>query len=230
MPKFVFDQLLDKYISYLKSSPLASVITRTLFTTPEIISLMQGGFLTSSLRDLNSSNVFLQPDGSSSGTVISLASISKAASGSLAAVGGEDAIHGAGGGGPGGLYVSSLSENMHQHAQSIGEDFQLALPNTGLFLRLLSAARSHLLFLLSRSKLKEAPLYLLRERWDGGVATNESNAKFVNGQIFGILPGRTRKWKQFYGLKFDWILAECLGGGLVEVFETGSVGRGVRAL
>jgi hypothetical protein len=45
-----------------------------------------------------------------------------------------------------------------------------------------------------------------------------------------VLPGRTRKWKDFHGLKFEWVLAECLGAGLVEVFETGSVGLGVRAV
>ena len=152
----------------------------------------------------------------------------------MAAVGGEDAVHGAGGGGSGGLQVGNLhqvssSGKIDQQTFSVGEELQLALPSTGLFLRLLSTARSHFMFLLSRSKYKEAPLYLLRERWDGGIATDEPNAKSTGGQM-RILPGRTRKWKQFHGLKFDYILAECLGGGLVEVFETGSVGRGVRAI
>ncbi len=43
-----------------------------------------------------------------------------------------------------------------------------------------------------------------------------------------MLPGRTKKWKQFYGMRFEWVLEECLGTGVVELFETGSVGMGVR--
>jgi hypothetical protein len=45
-----------------------------------------------------------------------------------------------------------------------------------------------------------------------------------------LLPGKTKKWKALYGLDFDWALQECLGAGLIEVFETKSVGHGVRAL
>jgi hypothetical protein len=79
---------------------------------------------------------------------------------------------------------------------------------------------------------------VLRERWDGGAAEsgNNSNSSEANaarrnrGEFAGVLPGRTRKWKQFYGITFEWILGECVGAGLVEVFDTGSVGRGVRAL
>ncbi|KAI9674513.1 MAG: hypothetical protein M1817_001851 [Caeruleum heppii] len=109
--------------------------------------------------------------------------------------------------------------------------FQLCLPTTGPYLRLLTAARSHLLFLLSKSKHRQATMDILRERWDGGVAGNDavSRAKLSRGAFIGILPGRTRKWKQFYGLSFQWVLEECLGAGLVELFNTGSVGLGVRA-
>jgi hypothetical protein len=42
------------------------------------------------------------------------------------------------------------------------------------------------------------------------------------------MPGRTKKWKEFQGLEFGWVLQEAVGAGLVEVFETQSVGRGVR--
>ena len=50
----------------------------------------------------------------------------------------------------------------------------------------------------------------------------------ARGEYFGVLPGRTKKWKEFYGLSFDWLLAEAVSTALVELFETGSVGRGVR--
>lgn len=94
----------------------------------------------------------------------------------------------------------------------------------------MTAARSHLVSLAMKSRFREIPVYLLRERWDGGIAADDpaAKAKKYRGEFAGVLPSRTRKWKRFYGLSFDWALAECLGAGLVEVFETGSVGQAVR--
>jgi hypothetical protein len=43
------------------------------------------------------------------------------------------------------------------------------------------------------------------------------------------MPAKTKKWKDLYGLNFDWVVEECLGAGLIELFETRSVGLGVRA-
>lgn len=73
---------------------------------------------------------------------------------------------------------------------------------------------------------------ILNERWDGGIAADgeQSQARKARGEFIGVLPGRTKKWKQFYGLRFEWVLEECVGAGLVELFETGSVGKGVRAI
>jgi len=154
------------------------------------------------------------------GTLTSIHSISKAASGSLAAVGGEGAVHAAGGSGGG-----------FQSLPGTG-DFTLALPSTGPFLKMLTSARAHLVSLLTKSKFKEAPLDFLRERWDGGIAADDAatTSKKSRGEFIGVLPGRTKKWKQFYGLSFEWVLEECVGAGMVEVFETRSVGRGVRAI
>ena len=110
-------------------------------------------------------------------------------------------------------------------------DLQLALPNTGPYLRLLTEARNHLVSLIHKSgSFRQVPMYLLRERWDGGIAGDDpaSRAKKLRGEFAGVLPARTRKWKHFWGLTFDWVLAECVGSGMVELFETGSVGFGVR--
>jgi len=75
------------------------------------------------------------------------------------------------------------------------------------------------------------PLNVLREQWDGGVTSHTVQAEDNRRREFsGVLPGRTKKWKQCYGMRFEWILEECLGAGLVELFETGSVGRAVRAM
>jgi putative protein kinase ArgK-like GTPase of G3E family len=72
----------------------------------------------------------------------------------------------------------------------------------------------------------------LQERWDGGIPGDDraTQSKKTRGEFAGVLPGRTRKWKQFYGMTFDWVLEECVGSGQVEVFETRTVGRGIRAL
>jgi hypothetical protein len=108
----------------------------------------------------------------------------------------------------------------------------LSLPNTGSYLRLLGAGRAYLLSLLKRSSSSEVPLYLLRDRWDGAVESDRSFsvAKRIRGENAGILPGRTKKWKELCGMNFRWVLEEAFGAGLIEIFDTGSVGPGVRSL
>lgn len=109
---------------------------------------------------------------------------------------------------------------------SSSTSYNFSLPNTGTYTKLLGEARTHFLNILKKTKYKESPLDVLRERWDGGVGNDDERT--VRGEFKGVLPGRTKKWKQFYGMRFEWILEECLGAGLVEMFETGSVGRAVR--
>ena len=57
-----------------------------------------------------------------------------------------------------------------------------------------------------------------------------SVAKRMRGEFTGVLPGRTKKWKDLYGMRFRWVLEEAIGAGLIELFDTGSVGPGVRCL
>ncbi|RAL06262.1 Stk19 family serine/threonine-protein kinase [Aspergillus ibericus CBS 121593] len=122
--------------------------------------------------------------------------------------------------------------NSSPRSQSYSATLFLSLPNTGPYLRLLGAGRSHLLSLLKRSSASEVPAYLLRDRWDGAVESEKSFsvAKRARGEFAGILPGRTKRWKELYGMNFRWVLEEALGAGLVEIFDTGSVGPGVRCL
>jgi len=209
----------EKFIAVLHEHPTALKLPRSQISEDEAKVLMHAGFLTSSTSSWTATDVFSRPGDGSRGTMTSLNSISKAASGSIAAVGGEGAVHAAGGSG-GGAKLPSTG------------DYTLALPTTGPFLKLLSNARAHLLSLLSKSKFREATESLLRQRWDGGIEADDtaSAARQNRGDFVGVLPGRTRKWKQFYGITFEWILEECVGAGLLEVFDTGSVGRGVRAL
>ncbi|KAI9849053.1 MAG: hypothetical protein M1838_000307 [Thelocarpon superellum] len=196
------------------------------------------GFLTASNHSWSSSDVLASSGPGSTGTVISLSNVaSRAASGSLAATGGENAIHDQGGGGVGSYLSNRNSIQTTGRAQSMAQvqyadaEFRPSLPNMGSYLRLLASARAHMISLLSKSKYREAPLSLLRERWTGGVAHDDpaSRSKKARGELVAVLPGRTRKWRQFHGLSFEWVLEECVGAGSIELFETGSVGQAARA-
>jgi hypothetical protein len=144
---------------------------------------------------------------------------SRHAAGSLEAVGGSSAtqhIHGG----------TSLNSS-----RSVLASYNFSLPNTGTHIKLLVDARNHLLGMLKKTRHKEMPLDILREKWDGGVIVQgeREERKKARGEFIGVLPGRTKKWKSFYGMRFEWVLEECVGAGLVELFETGSVGRAARA-
>lgn len=220
--------LKDKYISLLSRHPTSPSISASELVGTEASQLVSAGFLTSTSALSTSSEVLSRPGAFSLGTSSSVATAgSSAATGSLAAVGGQDAIHSRGGGG-GGLAGNSRSQT------KVTADLTFALPYTGAHLKLLTEARTHFLQLLSKSspKYKEAARDMLRERWDGGIPTDDpaSRAKRARGEWIGILPGKTKKWKSFYGMEFAWVLEECLGSGSVECFETGSVGLGVRAI
>ncbi|KAI4255446.1 MAG: hypothetical protein L6R42_006737 [Xanthoria sp. 1 TBL-2021] len=216
--------LKEKLLQYLRSQPLSQNISPASFDPSEISILKSAGFLTSLISQSNPSTHSRIPSTPST----SLSAISRAASGSLAAIGGSAAVVDAGG--TLGLRRSSSQYESPSPADR-ASDLQLALPNTGPYLRLLTEARTHLMSLIHKSGgFREIPVYLLRERWDGGTAGDDpaSRAKKLRGEFAGVLPARTRKWRHFWGLKFDWVLAECVGSGMVELFETGSVGLGVR--
>ncbi|POS77855.1 hypothetical protein DHEL01_v203744 [Diaporthe helianthi] len=191
--------------------------------------LVRAGFLTTAHdRDVGSvTSIFARPE--DRGTNLSLAAVSRAAAGSIDAVGGEGAVHASGGsgarsGGGGGGRISHGRPSV---------DLSLAVPGQGIYLKLVSAALLQLTGILTKSAYREMPETLLRERWDGGVVKPGSKqhvAKRERREFAGVLPARTRKWRDFYGMTFEWILHEAVGAGLVEVFETGSVGRGVRLL
>lgn len=158
--------------------------------------------------------------------MISLETVSQAAAGSVAAAGGDGVIHAAGGTGARGM-VGQLPGT----GPAPG-GFSIAVPGCGVYLKLISAALEHMADLLRRTQYRELPESDLREKWDGGIAgeSEAALAKKARGEFTGVMPGRTKKWKTFHGLAFDWVLREAVGAGVVEVFETGSVGRGVRLI
>ncbi|KAH7132493.1 serine-threonine protein kinase 19-domain-containing protein [Dendryphion nanum] len=197
------DALKAKYIAIMNANPTSGMIPGTSFSASELSTLTTAGFLTTANTVGARSSLFVAPSAGSLGSLASLSSSgSRHAAGSLGAVGGSDATKFIPGGGTG------------QQRSATTVHYNFSLPNTGSHIKLLVEARSHLISLLKKSKFKEAPMQVLRERWNGG--------------FFGVLPGRTKKWKQFWGMRFEWILEECVGAGLMECFETGSVGAAVR--
>jgi len=211
----------EKYIKALQANPAATFVPQGAFTPQEATALAKCGFITSAATVYNSLSHMLKPESSSIGTLALLSAAgSRGVAGSMDAIGGSGAIYEVGGGGHGAGLIDRPS--------SPGVQYNFSLPSIGPYLRLLEAARAYLVSLLAKSKYKEAPETLLRERWDGALANTERASRSTKGFDDLVLPARTKKWKQFNGLRFQWVLEECMGTGLVEVFETGSVGRGVR--
>ncbi|PLB54289.1 hypothetical protein P170DRAFT_373173 [Aspergillus steynii IBT 23096] len=198
----------EKLLGVLNQPGIKSAVPGTAFTAPEYMALIHAGFLVcSSSLTQGSSGMALLP---------SLPSMSS--SGHPASRSGGDA-HSSG---------MAAPSRLQSHAGA----FLLSLPNTGPYLRLLEAGRAHLLSLLKKSSATEVPLGVLRDRWDGAIETEKSFdlAKRVRGEYAGILPGRTKKWKNLFGMNFRWVVEEAVGAGLVEIFDTGSVGPGIRCL
>ncbi|CAD0091598.1 unnamed protein product [Aureobasidium vineae] len=218
--------LKEKYAKVLEENTSSYTVPASLFLPDEVQELIAAGFMTST--SALSDNLYSLPGQASSPGSSSLAnSWNTAATGTLAATGGSSAVHLNGGGGRG-LNLQTKPKSSIQQPQTL----TFSLPNTGAYLCLVTEARQHLLALLVKSspKYKESTKEILRERWDGGIPLEDaqSRAKRARGEWNGVLPGKTKKWKTFYGLSFEWILEECLGCGGVECFRTGSVGLGVR--
>ena len=218
--------MLEKYISLLSSST-SQAVSSAEFTAAEAKALTMAGFLTAlSLRSSSSSSM-LRPGASVMSTLTSLATVS--ASGTMQAVGGLSILDHAAGGDRSG--ASSVTPSPADRSALL---YSFALPSTGSYFKLLQTARSHLLALLAKLSptYRVASMQSLRERWDGGVAGDDQVAenKKARGEFVGVLPGRTKKWKTFYGMTFEFILAECVGCGLMEGVKTGDGGVGVRAL
>ncbi|KAI1394986.1 serine-threonine protein kinase 19-domain-containing protein [Hypoxylon fuscum] len=224
---FLDKETKDSLSTFLKENPGTQTVRQDALSPSEVNQLMQAGFITSHYNGAihhgptsHTTNLYSRPEDKV--TLTSLDFVSRQPTGSLGAVGGTGAVHNVGGTGGGSL--SRLGADPME--------LKLAVPGNGAFLKLLSAALEHLVSLLGKSRYREAPETVLRDRWDGGIAKDEARyaAKRSRGEFAGILPGQTRKWRQFYGLSFDWVLQEAVGSGMVEVFETRSVGRGVRAI
>ncbi|OBT76652.1 hypothetical protein VF21_05310 [Pseudogymnoascus sp. 05NY08] len=209
------------YIKLLRSQPTALKLSRSSLSQDAARQLMQAGFITAATPTWTAADVFSAPGQGARGTLASLTSIASAARGGIGKVGSEGVVHAAGG--SGGRAGSS--------AGGMG-DYSVSVPNVGAYLKLLTSARTHLVGgILGKTRFREMTEEGLRERWEGGVegTGRGAEAKRERGE-FGVARGRTRWWRGFWGVEFGWVVEEGVGAGMVEVFETGSVGRGVRVI
>ncbi|WEW60076.1 hypothetical protein PRK78_005560 [Emydomyces testavorans] len=196
------ESLKEKFIQVLRSNTKSSAVSATYFTAEESSALVRAGFLVSPSSLAKNAPSSINPSTTILCSTKQMANI-------------------------------ATPEDQPSNKRSFRDSSMiLSVPNLGPYLRLLSAARSQMLSILERSKYSEAPLYLLKDRWDGAVEsqTQFGAAKRARGEVSGVLPGRTKKWKELYGMNFRWALEEAVGAGLIEMFDTGSVGPGVRRL
>lgn len=218
----------EKYIALLSAHRASPTTPTSSLTDAEERDLVNAGFLTSpTALSASLGDLFMPPGTSTSLSSVSAAG-SRAVTGTLAAVGGAGAVHDSGGSG------STLATRDNRPSDLIrGKEREMtfALPGTGIYLKLVVAARHHFLQILKgiSPRHREATLEILREKWEGNTPNNPlQRLKRERGEWGGVLPGKTKRWKEFYGMRFECVLAECVGGGLVELFDTGAVGMAVR--
>lgn len=215
----------DKYNILLTAHPTSSATPTDSFTEQELQSLIMAGFFTS---PSTVNNLFAPPTPSL--LRVSSAGYS-AATGTLDAVGGRGVIHESGAGGNM-LATSETRQMPNNRIISLqNREMNFSLPNTGAYLKLLANSRAHLVHLIKQvsPKWRESTLDLLLEKWDGGLGNALlSEHKRMRGESNGLLPGKTRKWRDYYGLGFDFVLAEAVGSAVIELFDTGAVGLAVR--
>lgn len=218
------EEVIAAFSAALKANPKAYALPTSSLNRVHLDALTRCGFLVSpSIRTSSASS------SRTSQSVIAPAALSRSTTGTQAAVGGEAAFEVLGG--VNGPRRSTSGTDLFMHTDT---EYVLSVPGLAAYLQLLQAARTHLLDLLRQfSRHRQAPLYLLKERWNGNVDDDDnavSVARRVRGEFSTVSPAKTKKWKALHGLSFDWIKEECLGAGLIELFETYSVGLGVRAL
>lgn len=91
--------------------------------------------------------------------------------------------------------------------------YSIAYPNCGTFLKVINSGRAWIVKTLNKCSNKEILEEQLLDKWEGTTLG-------FNGQL-----KRNNFREPFYGYDLYWILADALGAGVVEVFNT-PVGRG----
>ena len=93
-----------------------------------------------------------------------------------------------------------------------------SLPSTGAYLKLLTTARTHLSDTPAEAT-ESAPQgsdlgSAAREMgWQCWVWMLRVSGRGREGEWSGVLPGKTRKWREFWGVRFEWVVERVCGGG-----------------
>ncbi|KAL6358032.1 hypothetical protein LRP88_08211 [Fusarium phalaenopsidis] len=190
----------NKFRVFLKENTTTQTLPHGVLDSKQADELVRAGFLTSSTPSAPEGTLDMRPEDRT--TLTSIHHVSRFASGTVSAVGGRNAIHLAGGGG---------GSPALTHSSTSRSDLRLAIPGHGRHLKLASAAVEWVRDAMGRTRWGEAPESWLKERFEGGG-------------LYGP------RWKEFWGVEWTWVLGEAVGLGVVEVFETGSVGRGGESL
>mgnify|MGYP005987326355 CR=1 FL=1 len=193
-----------EFMEFLKANPRAQTVSRTKLSHEQTDELVRAGFLTSSVRATPGTTLHVRPEDRT--TLTSIHHVSQFASGTVSAVGGQNAIHLAGGGGGAPTLRHGSGGNLDDET-----GFRISVPGHGRYLKLAEGVVDWIREALSRTKWGEGPEEWLKERFEGGG-------------LYGT------RWKSFWGVEWEWAIGQAVGLGVVEVFNTRSVGRGVRAL
>lgn len=197
------EDLKEKYITLLSAHRASATTPTGSLSDVEERHLVNTGFLTSpNALTAMLGDLFLPPGSSSSLATVSSAG-SRAATGTLAAVGGAGAVHESGGSGN---TLTSRTNRPSIQVKGKEREMTFALPGTGIYLKLLVAARQHLLHILKSisPRHREATMEILREKWEGNTPNDPLNRlKRERGEWGGVLPGKTKRWREFYGMRFE---------------------------
>ncbi|RDA96066.1 hypothetical protein CP533_5846 [Ophiocordyceps camponoti-saundersi (nom. inval.)] len=191
----------EALLAFLRRNPTSQTLPEGVLNRDQTDDLLRAGFLTSPTVGGGSSRLDARPEDRT--TLTSVERVSRFASGTVSAVGGQQAVHLAGGGGGAPALTTS--------GTTATTTLRLSLPGLGRFLKLGSEAVDWLREALAKTRWGEGPETWLKERFEAGGLTG-------------------MRWREFRGVDWEWTLGLAVGLGVVEVFETGSVGRGVRAL
>ncbi|PHH79221.1 hypothetical protein CDD80_5388 [Ophiocordyceps camponoti-rufipedis] len=194
----------EALVVYLRRNPTSQTLSEGVLSSDHTDELLRAGFLTSWTRTTPGGDSRLDARPEDRTTLTSVERVSRFASGSVSAVGGQQAVHLAGGGGGsrlGGIQTGAVESGV----------LRLSLPGLGRYLKLGSEAVDWVRETLGKTRWGEGPESWLRDRFEAGGLTG-------------------MRWKEFRGLGWEWTIGLAVGLGVVEVFETGAVGRGVRAL
>ncbi|RCI15425.1 hypothetical protein L249_3462 [Ophiocordyceps polyrhachis-furcata BCC 54312] len=200
----------EALVAFLRRNPTSQTLAEGVLGRDQTDDLLRAGFLTSATVGSSSGSSRLNARPEDRTTLTSVERVSRFASGTVSAVGGQQAVHLAGGGG-GAPALTTTTATTTTTTTTTTTLLRLSLPGLGRYLKLGSEAVDWLREALGKTRWGEGPESWLKERFEAGGLTG-------------------MRWREFRGVDWEWMVGLAVGLGVVEVFETGAVGRGVRAL